>query len=192
MSIAVSAVVAPSRVLRALAALFGTCNLAAALAVITIPGEPFRLAPICAAFFLLAAGFLLHFSARRTNTLRIDISGLGELRLTVQQDLRGRGARGETAVPAVLLPGSTLWPQLMLLRLLPADGAPLVLPVLRDSVTPQQFRALAVALRATGGRNAAVTHTWGCQHFEIRSGPHPETGRRRTNGAMASDDRTRV
>ena len=156
MSIAVAAVVAPSRVLRALAALFGACHLAAALAVSLLPGEPFRLAPLCTAFFLLAAGCLLHFSARPINTLRIDISGLGELRLTVQQDLSGRGAGGETAVSAVLLPGSTLWPQLMLLRLLPADGAPLVLPVLRDSVTPQQFRALAVALRAAGGQNAAT------------------------------------
>lgn len=158
MSIAVSAVVAPSRVLRALAALFGLCHLGAALAVWFLPGEPFRLAPLCAAFFLLAAGFLLAFSARRTNTLRIDISGLGELRLTVQQDLSGRGAGGESAVPAVLLPGSTLWPQLMLLRLRPADGAPLVLPVLRDSVTPQQFRALAVAVRASSGQHAAPYH----------------------------------
>jgi toxin CptA len=158
MSIAASAVVAPSRLLRAFAALFGACNVAAAFAVL-FPVDRFRLAPLCAAFFLLAAGFLLHSAARPNNTLRIDISGLGQLRLTVQQDLRGRGAHGQNGVPVMLLSGSTLWPQLLLLRLQTADGAVVVLPVLRDSVTPQQFRALAVALRATagatGGQSAA-------------------------------------
>jgi hypothetical protein len=153
MSIATTAVIAPSRLLRSLAVLFGACNVAAAVAVL-VALERFRLAPLCAAFFLLAAAFLLHSAARRNNTLRIDISGLGHLRLTVQQDLQGRGAGGQHTVPATLLFGSTLWPQLMLLRLLRADGTVVVLPVLRDSLTPQQFRALAVALRATSGQAA--------------------------------------
>jgi hypothetical protein len=157
MSIATTAVVAPSRLLRALAALFGACNAAAACAVLT-PADRFRLAPLCAAFFLLAAAFLLHSAARRNNTLRIDISGLGQLRLTVQQDLKGRGADGQNGISAILLSGSTLWPQLMLLRLQSADGAVVVLPVLRDSVTPQQFRALLVALRATGAHHDAVPY----------------------------------
>jgi toxin CptA len=170
MSLAATAVVAPSRVLRALAALFGACNFAAALAVL-FPADRFRLAPLCAAFFLLAAGFLLHSAARRNNTLRIDISGLGQLRLTVQQDLRDHGADGENAVPVVLLAGSTLWPQMMLLRLQTAAGAVVVLPVLRDSVTPQQFRALAVALAATAGASAVVAGT------PAQAGPyHPIVG----------------
>jgi toxin CptA len=156
MSIAASAVVAPSRLLRAFAALFGACNLVAAVAVL-VPADCFRLAPLCAAFFLLAAAALTRSAARFNNTLRIDISGLGQLRLTVQQDLRGRGAHSQNGVPAMLLSGSTLWPQLMLLRLRLADGALVVLPVLRDSVTPQQFRALAVALRATAGATAGAT-----------------------------------
>ncbi|MGZ5203168.1 MAG: protein YgfX [Telluria sp.] len=154
MSIATSAVVAPSRLLRALAALFGACNVAAAAAV-SFPVDRFRLAPLCAAFFLLAAARLAQAAARPNKTLRIDISGLGQLRLTVQQDLRGRSAHSQNAVPVVLLSGSTLWPQLMLLRLRSDDGEVVVLPVLRDSVTPQQFRALAVALRAAGGKDAA-------------------------------------
>jgi toxin CptA len=154
MSIAASAVVAPSRLLRLLAALFGACNVAAAVAVV-VPPDRFRLAPLCAAFFLLAAAVLLHSAARRNNTHRIDISGLGQLRLTVQQDLCGRGAHGQNPVPVLLLSGSTLWPSVMMLRLRSADGGLVVLPVLRDSLTAQQFRALAVALRATGAQDAA-------------------------------------
>jgi toxin CptA len=52
-----------------------------------------------------------------------------------------------------LLPGSTLWPQLLLLRLGTEEGAVLLLPVLRDSVSPGVFRALAVAVGALGGGN---------------------------------------
>jgi hypothetical protein len=98
---------------------------------------------------------------------RIDISGPGQLRLTVQQGLRPDdcGARA-----ARLLPGSTRWPRLMLLRLeAGADAAsdtrahawrgfgrrrgPLrySVPVLADSLPPEAFRALAVAVGALGG-----------------------------------------
>jgi hypothetical protein len=170
MSLAATAVVAPSRLLRALAALFGASNFAAALAVL-FPAERFRLAPLCAAFFLLAAALLLHAAARRNKTLRIDISGLGQLRLTVQQDLREHGDDGENAVPVVLLAGSTLWSQLMVLRLQPADGAVVVVPVLRDSVTPQQYRALAVALVAAAGASMSVAGA------SAQAGPyHPIVG----------------
>lgn len=144
MSIAVSAVVVPSRRLRALVACFGVCNAAAGFVLALSPDQGFRLAPLCSAFFLLAAAFLLHAAARRTKTRRIDISGLGQLRLAVQQ---GVGAAGE-GVPVTVSPGSTVWPQLLLLLLRTEDGALTVVPVLRDSVTADQFRALAVALRA--------------------------------------------
>ncbi len=152
MSIAVSAVVVPSRRLRALVACFGVCNAAAGFALAFSPGRGFQLAPLCSAFFLVAAGFLSHAAARRTKTRRIDISGLGQLRLAVQQ---GVGTAGE-GVPVTVSPGSTVWPQLLMLLLRSPDGALTVLPVLRDSVTAGQFRALAVAVRAVDAGSARM------------------------------------
>jgi toxin CptA len=158
MSIAVSAVIKPSRCLRALVAAFGLANLAAAVAVgILLPGR-FAWPIVSAGFFLVAGAYLLRGCMNVTKTRRIDISGVGALLLTVQQDM-GAGdpnwvsPRAASGVPAELLAGSTLWPQLMLLRLGTKEGAHLSLPILRDSVSPGVFRALAVAVGAMGGRN---------------------------------------
>jgi len=153
MSIAVSAIVVPSRRLRALSAGFALANLGAAAAVAGPLRDRFTLAPFCAAFFLVAGLFLLHAALLKIKTRRIDISGLGQLRLTVQQELRTNDAGGDAATPVTLLAGSTVWPQLMLLLLRSDAGALTVLPVLQDSVAPQQFRALAVAVRAVGAKH---------------------------------------
>jgi toxin CptA len=151
MSIAASAIVVPSRRLRVLVLGFALANLAAAALVGLVLRERYQAAPVSAIFFLVAALCLLHTGARRIKTLRIDVSGLGQVRLTVQQELRTKDASGEpAAMPVALLAGSTVWPHLMLLLLRSGSGALTVLPVLRDSVTPQQFRALSVALRAAG------------------------------------------
>ena len=150
MSIAVSATVVPSRRLRALLALFGVAQLGAAGVVGFFLCNSFSLASLAAFLFLVAAACLLHSCKIATKTRRIDISGLGQVRLTVQQ---GKRTNDAASVPVGLVPGSTVWPQLMLLLLRTDSGALTVLPVLRDSVTPDQFRALAVAIRAAGGRN---------------------------------------
>jgi toxin CptA len=154
MSIAVSAIVVPSRRLRALTAGFALANLGAAAALAGPLRERFMLAPLCAAFFLVAGLCLLLTALHKIKTRQIDISGLGQLRLTVQQELRTNEAGGEAATPVTLLAGSTVWPQLMLLLLRSDAGALTVLQVLRDSVAPQQFRALIVAVRAAGASNA--------------------------------------
>jgi toxin CptA len=162
MSIAVFAVVAPSRRLRALVAAYGLANVAAALAVgFLLPGR-FALTPLSTIFFLAAAACLLHGCGALTKTRRIDISGVGRLLLTVQQDM-GAGAANAGPAPAgeavELLAGSTRWPQLMLLRLQNEEGAVLLLPILRDSVAPGVFRTLAVAVGAVGGRNKPLQGT---------------------------------
>jgi toxin CptA len=58
------------------------------------------------------------------------------------------------AVPLVLLPGSVLWPGLMVLRLgasaAAPPAAPFWLPVWRDSLEGDAWRALAVALAVIG------------------------------------------
>jgi hypothetical protein len=90
---------------------------------------------------------------------RLDISGLGQLRLTVQQEMRPAGAAGAPHVAAssgptsegvavTLLPGATVWPGCILLRLRTAAGKTVVLVVLRDSMSPGDFRALSVAVRS--------------------------------------------
>jgi toxin CptA len=157
MSIAVSAVVRPSRMLRALLAGYGLAQVAAGFAVGFVLPDRFGLAQLAAIFFFIAAAALLLGCRAAAKTRRIDISGPGQVRLTVQQDMRTGGPAAADAAPAEgaaaeLAEGCTVWPRLMLLHLR-AAGAPVLLPVLPDSVAPGVFRALAVAVGAIGGRN---------------------------------------
>jgi toxin CptA len=144
MSIAVSAVIIPSRLLRRVLLCYGALNLAAAAALGAGLARPFWQPLAGAGGCALAAVFILSSLAPGRKVRGIDISGLGQLRLTVQQDI---GARGAPAVLLQLLPGSTLWPALMLLRLRGADGALWRLALLPDSVEAGQFRRLSVAIR---------------------------------------------
>lgn len=182
MSIAMTVVVAPSRRLRSLAAGFGASLLAAALAagsLAHVPSSPrFTAGPVVAAALLFAGLCLLHAALRPAMVHRIDISGPGRIRLTVQQDLRPDAPGG---MPVTLLPGSTLWPRLMLLRFGPSESsgdrgavggtaggagravervaggsrARRCVVVFPDSVAPDAFRALSVALGAAAGQGAA-------------------------------------
>ena len=144
MSIAVSAVIVPSRVLRFALVGFAAANLGAALALGTDVARPFWLPLAAAGACLLARLALLAALTRGPKVRRIDISGLGQLRLTVQQGIGANDARTELAE---LLRGSTIWPGLMLLRLRRADGVIGALALLPDSVESGQFRRLSVAIR---------------------------------------------
>lgn len=150
MSLAVTAVIQPSRLLRR--ALSGYALACIGAAVILALGHaeafhfPWLLAAACAASALVA----WRAAAGSGTTRRIDISGLGEIRLTVQQSM------GEAAPRALvqLMPGSTLWPGLLLLLLRePGNGGITVLTILPDSVPREQFRKLGVALRAIARRD---------------------------------------
>jgi hypothetical protein len=163
MSIALSVIVRPSRVHRLLSLGCGLAQCAAALAVgIGAPArfpDAYWLAPVLAGSALA----LMLGAARRPKTHRIDISGTGELRVTVQQDVGVSGsvtgvpiaAVPIAAVPIALLPGSVRWPMLALLRYravgMPGTAAG-VLPVWRDSVDAAAWRTLAVALAVIGRR----------------------------------------
>ncbi len=157
MSIAMTAVIAPSRRLRCLLACFGALLLAAAAAVAGLPtpagfAAAFAARPAVALALLFAGVCVAHAALRPATVHRIDISGPGQLRLTVQQGVR---TDKSSALPARLLPGSTLWPRLMLLRLQTAERGTCSLVVLPDSLPPEAFRALAVALGAVGGAGGA-------------------------------------
>ncbi|MDN4038506.1 protein YgfX [Massilia sp. YIM B02443] len=152
MSIAVSAVVNPSRRLRWLLAAFGAALCAVAVAVGLLLPERFAggalvaLAPLFAALLL---GHSCMFLPAAATAHRIDISGVGQLRVTVQQDMSGNGAA------ALLLPGATVWPCCMVLRLRVDTGAVRTLVLLPDSVGCGQYRALAVAVRSLAAGAAA-------------------------------------
>lgn len=105
--------------------------------------------------FLAIFGF--YRIAKRRRTLHIDISGLGQIRLREQLARQHTqtcddqvGAKGEVVR---LLAGSTLWPYLLLLRLQAEDGRVIVLPILADSMSCVDFRALVTALRWIATRN---------------------------------------
>jgi len=161
MSIAISVSVGPARSGRLLLA---GCSLAlagAACAVCFAAPARFPGAPWLALALAATAGVLMRTALGRAKTHRIDISGTGELRVTVQQDVGVRGAYGETgatdatpaAAPASLLAGSVLWPALVMLRYAAPDARVHALPVWRDSVDPVAWRALTVALAVIGRRD---------------------------------------
>ena len=90
MSIAVSALVRPSRIQRLVWGGCGLAHCASALAVGLLAPEQFLLAPLLALVLAGAGACVLGAAARRPKAHRIDISGTGDLRVTVQQDVDGR------------------------------------------------------------------------------------------------------
>jgi toxin CptA len=147
MSIAVSAVIVPSRLLRCVMLCHGLASLVVAAALAAGMAGPFRFPMGGAACCALAGVFVLRSLVPFRNVRGIDISGLGQLRLTVQQDIGARSA------PLRLLRGSTVWPGLMLLGLRGEDGVVRRLALLPDSVAVGQFRCLSVAIRDIAAQN---------------------------------------
>ena len=157
MSIAVSAVVRPSICLRAALAGFGLLAGCAAGFVANGAGGVFYW-PAMGSGAGIAAALILAFSAfKNSNALRIDISGVGQIRLTVYQVMRGGalravGSDGAQGTVVSLMAGSTLWPGLLLLRLRAGDGCVTIVPIWPDSVAAALFRPLAVACRSIAAR----------------------------------------
>lgn len=160
MSIAVSALVRPSLVQQLVTLGAGLAQCAAALAVGLHAPERFVAGPAVALVLAGAGLALLGSAALRPKTHRIDISGTGELRVTVQQSVGGRDGSDCRSGDTTLLPGSVIWPVLMGLRYGAPGMTPRVLLVWRDGVDPTAWRALAVAL-AVAGRRGAVNE--GCE-----------------------------
>nr|WP_315256910.1 hypothetical protein [uncultured Duganella sp.] len=130
MSIAVSVIVRPSRGLRFAHACLCCCVMASAAAC---PG-------VVAPLLCLLAGALAWLCGRPPAIAhRLDISGVGLVRLTVYQHNDG--------APQLLV-GSTLWSRLLLLRLCDAAGKVQVVTVLPASLAAADWRALALACRA--------------------------------------------
>jgi toxin CptA len=164
MSIAVSALIRPSRLLRAALALLAIAILFCAgwlflFAFPTLP--PFSRLSLSTPV-LLAAIALLISAFRSRKSFHLDISGLGQIRL--REHYTGAAAAAfrpsvEREEPGLqdgrvvrLLGDSTLWPSLLALRLCDAGGRCSSLLILPDSVDENAFRALFVALRWIASR----------------------------------------
>ena len=151
MSIAISAIVRPSQRLRAAHALL--CALM--LVVGTLSPSPSGPLLQAAAVAGIGAG------RGKVKAARIDISGGGQVRLTVYQCQDLSGPDDPAAAPGCavrLLPGSTVWSALLLLRLAEvADDAHARrrvhwLAVLPDGAPGDVRRRLAVAVRSIAAR----------------------------------------
>ena len=173
MSIAVSAVIRTPVALRLLQACLGSCALLAAwpLSGAWPMAHALRLAGGYALGWpaaLLSAGgglFLLALSCRRTKPQTLDISPVGQMRLTVYLDHEvGRAERdgaagqermlgpGRMQSVLQLLPASTLWPGWLLLRLGDGEGRRVSVLVQRSASSCAAFRRLAVACRSIAAR----------------------------------------
>ena len=149
MPIAVTVPVQPSRLLRLVLLGYALACVAAALAMLA--GSRFHLVEAGAAACLLSA--VLAARAARASEMRhvIDVSGLGEIRLTVQQHMACAASRSGLVH---LLPGSTIWPHCLLLLLRDTtSGAITALAILPDSMPPDAFRNLSIAIRAIARRD---------------------------------------
>lgn len=154
MSIAVSAVIKPSRLLRASLAVHGAACAGAGAFLAASPAGMFLFSGVLAVCCFICAGVAVLAWRGAGKMRRIDISGLGKLRVTVQQnggETDGKSAAADAGV-ATLQPGSTVWPRLMMLLLRDGEGGLSAVAVLPDSVSAEQFRALAVAIRTMGGQ----------------------------------------
>ena len=163
MSIAVAAVIRTPVCLRLLQAVLGLC---AVLAACPLSGGAWRVAALSepgpgqlvggyalgwpGALPSATGGvFLLALLRKRRKPQVLDISPVGQLRLGVYLE-----HGGAPLVPPVLrlLPGSTLWPSLLVLCLADAAGRRTQVLVQRGSACTA-FRPLAVACRAIAARS---------------------------------------
>ncbi|WP_426113724.1 protein YgfX [Massilia sp. PWRC2] len=149
MPVTVSVPIVPSRLLRALMSAYGSLCLAIGIAAGTGLLGPMHWPLLTAALCTAGGAGVLLAACRRPTARTLDVLGPGALVLTVQQ-----GTGPPNRLPVTLLAQSTLWPQLLVLRLRTADGGVLALLILPDSVAPGQFRRLSMALRAVAARSA--------------------------------------
>jgi toxin CptA len=154
MSIAVSAVIRPSRLL--LAAVAAMTGLACAIGIGVLSGSigelslMWRLLTGFTVLFLAFFGFYHGVGIRKI--LQLDIAATGLIHLSVFEE---KAPCSELDWPHVgtgrqvvqLMAGSTIWPCLLLLRLRTEDRSIRVVPILPDSVSRESFRALSVAFR---------------------------------------------
>jgi len=162
MTIAVSVVVHPSRGL-----LLSVCGMAlmGMLAAFLILFESYELSSgirlQISAIASISTGVAFFKVCRHRKTFHIDISGIGQIRLTQYSVVSAfhknasLALDGNSGLVVHLRPESVLWPQFLLLRLKPDHGSVFSVPVLPDSISGPGFAELSVACRYIAARNAS-------------------------------------
>ena len=113
-------------------------------------GFSFSLQHVLAIICAIASFALIVQPLRRRTALRIDVTGLGQIRLLeTLPDAEAGSTPWSDAVGEVvqLRQGATLWSSLMVLRLQAVSGRLTTLILLPDSVSDDAFHALSVACR---------------------------------------------
>ncbi|WP_158590398.1 flagellar hook-length control protein [Noviherbaspirillum cavernae] len=154
MSIAVSVVVKPSRLLLILVG--GVCASVIAAGSMISLGVIGNLSAlprgVIAVFSFFPALFGFYHTVQNRKAIHIDISGIGQVRLkelsaSIGSCQEPNWPHVNSSVPVRLLQDSTLWSQLLLLRLQTDNGTVVVVSILPDCVSRDEFRALSVACR---------------------------------------------
>lgn len=154
MSIAVSAVVQPSRLLAWMIAVMSITIALVGVAIgFGLVGDfPRWVRFSLPVLFGFIASFGFYHGMQHRKTIQLDISGAGQIRITkvdskapcVNANWPHVRATGEVFR---LMPDSTLWPLLIVLRLKSEESRTLTVTILPDCVPSNDFRALSVAFR---------------------------------------------
>jgi len=110
----------------------------------------------------ISAGLAVFKASRRRKTFHIDISGIGQIRLTQYSGVSAFNENGNLALdgnPGLVVhlrPDSVLWSQFLLLRLKPERGPVTSISVFPTSISGRGFADLSVACRYIATRNANV------------------------------------
>ena len=159
MSIALSVEVKPSNFLLALVGLlcFGLLCIAALLiqaSQLSVYTRTFLFV-----FLFLSAVSAFSYVLLNRKTFRIDICGIGQIRLKEDSGIgafmrqRGKIGKGNSEDLVHLMSDSTVWPNLLLLRLKHANQRIRTLVILPDSTDRQSFRSLVIACRWIAANN---------------------------------------
>lgn len=147
-SIALSVVVRPSLRLSVLVLLMACALLTSAVRLYSTADTAFALALSC--ICAIAGSALGLFPLLRRNSCRLDVTGIGQIRLvdTSREADAGMDDRSTCGGEVVqLLTDSTFWSSLMVLRLQSGSGRVAALVILPDSMDCRAFHALSVACR---------------------------------------------
>jgi len=163
MSIALTVVVRPSRILNALLRSMCFCVASVGIAIgfawVSDLSLPYRL-PIAITCILTATACLYAESYR--NTYRISISGDGQIRLSEYDAVFDAticsacdDASGEVFLVS-LQDNSIIWPQLLLLHLKADNKKTFIVPIFLDGLSASGFRSLSVACRWIATHNKSI------------------------------------
>ena len=154
MTIAASVVVHPSRSLSLSIYAMASMALIAAFLILFGPNELSWVSRLqISAIVSISAVVTVFKAGRYRKTFHIDISGIGQIRLTqysgVSIPYKNTGMPLDCSSGQLvhLCPDSILWPHLMLLRLKADEGEIFSVPVLHDSLDAADFAQLLVACR---------------------------------------------